>query len=265
MALPEDDGRRVVTLLERGGETLAAIVHDRGLLEHPRLVDSVAAAARLAIDNERLQAQLRTQLEQLHASRARLVHAADIERRRLERDLHDGAQQRLLALGLALNLLRDLTTDAAADILLDEADHELAQALQELRELARGIHPAILTDHGLAAAARALATKATIPVTVNANGQRFPAPVETAGYYLIAEALTNISRYAQASRAWITIAAVARHARIEVGDDGIGGADPTVGTGLAGLSDRIGALDGTFFVESEPGKGTTITAEIPCA
>jgi signal transduction histidine kinase len=254
-----------VTLLERDGETLAAIVHDRALLEHPRLVDSVAAAARLALDNERLQAQLRTQLQELRESRARLVQTADSERRRLERDLHDGAQQRLLALGLALDLLRNRATDEDTPALLDEAEQELAQALKELRELARGLHPAILTDQGLAAAARGLASRTAVPVTVDANGHRFPSAVETAGYYLIAEALTNISRYSQANEAWIKISAVDGVARIEVGDDGVGGADPTRGTGLAGLCDRILALDGSLHIQSEPGTGTTITAEIPCA
>lgn len=263
--LPADDGPQTATFVERDGEELAAIVHDRALLEHPQLVEAVVAAARLALDNERLQAQLRAQLQELRSSRARLVRAADSERRRLERDLHDGAQQRLLALGLALNLLRSRTSDDDSRALLDEAEQELTQALQELRELARGIHPAVLTDHGLASAARTLAARSTVPVAVTANGARFPAAVETAGYYLIAEALTNITRYARASRAWITIAREQGLARIEVGDDGVGGADPTRGTGLAGLSDRIGALDGRVAVDSPPGGGTTISAEIPCA
>jgi signal transduction histidine kinase/type IV secretory pathway VirB2 component (pilin) len=263
--LPEDGGRQTATFVERGGEQLAAIVHDRALLEHPRLVESVVAAARLALDNERLQAQLRTQLHELRASRARIVRAADSERRRLERDLHDGAQQRLLALGLALNLLRSRSADDGAAALLAEAEQELTHALQELRELARGIHPAILTDQGLAAAARTLAARSPIPVTVSADAPRFPAAVETAGYYLIAEALANITRYAGASSAWITIARDDGLARIEVGDDGVGGADAARGTGLAGLADRIGALDGRVAVESRAGCGTTITAEIPCA
>jgi signal transduction histidine kinase len=262
---PLEDERHAVTFIERSGETLAAIVHDRALLEHPRLVDSVAAAARLALDNERLQAQLRTQLEELRASRARLVHAADSERRRLERDLHDGAQQLLLALGLALNVLRSRSADASTADLLDEAEEEVSHALRELRELARGIHPAILTDQGLAAAARSLAARSSVPATVSANGRRFPPAVETAAYYLIAEALTNISRYAHATHAWVAISDGAGFARIEVGDDGIGGADATHGSGLAGLADRIGALDGHLRVHSPPGEGTTIVAEIPCA
>ncbi len=260
-----DNDRQAATFIERDGEKLAVLVHDRALLEHPRLVESVVAAARLALDNEQLQAQLRSQLVELRASRARLVEAADGERRRLERNLHDGAQQRLLAVGLALNLLRGRIANHAAAPLLEEAEAELAHALQELRELARGIHPAILTDQGLAAAARTLAASGAVPVTVNANGQRFPSAVETAGYYLIAEALTNISRYAQATRAWITITREDGLARIEIGDDGIGGADPGRGTGLAGLVDRIGALDGRLAIDSRPGCGTTIAAEIPCA
>jgi signal transduction histidine kinase len=263
--LPADGGAQTATFVERDGEQLAAIVHDRSLLEHPHLVESVVAAARLALDNERLQAQLRTQLQELRSSRARLVRTADSERRRLERDLHDGAQQRLLALGLALNLLRSRTSDDDAAMLLAEAEQELAHALQELRELARGIHPAILTDQGLAAAARTLAGRSSVPVTVTANGVRFPAAVETAGYYVIAEALTNITRYARATSARITIVGEQGLAKIEVHDDGVGGADPTRGTGLAGLADRIGALDGRIVVESPSGGGTTISAEIPCA
>lgn len=265
VALPEDGGRQIATFIERNGEKLAAIIHDRALLENPHLVGSAVAAARLALDNERLQAQLRTQLQELRASRARLVRAADSERRRLERDLHDGAQQRLLAIGLALNLMRSRIADEGAATLLAEAEEELANALRELRELARGIHPAIVTDRGLAAAANALASRSPVPVTVTADGRRFPPAVETAGYYLIAEALTNIIRYAHATRVWITIAGEQGTARIDVGDDGIGGADPKRGTGLAGLVDRVGALDGRIAIDSRPGGGTIISAEIPCA
>ena len=264
IALPADDGPETVTLIERGSECLAAIVHDRALLEQPQLVASVVAAARLALDNERLQAQLRSQLHELRASRARLVRAADSERRRLERDLHDGAQQRLLALGLALNLLHGRQTDPDATALLADAETELIEALRELRELARGIHPAILTDQGLAAAARTLAARSPVPVEVTANGARFPPPVETAGYYLIAETLTNIAKYSRASHASISIAGDNGLASIEVQDDGVGGADPSRGSGLAGLADRIGALNGRLAVDSPIGGGTTITVEIPC-
>lgn len=258
---------RIVTPIDRDGERLAVIVHDRALLEHPRLLESVAAATRLALDNERLQAQLRLQLEALRASRARLVQTADAERRRLERNLHDGAQQRLLGLGLVLQLLRNRLAGTNHDTpeLLDEADAELQHALQELRELARGIHPAVLTDAGLPAAARALAARARIPVTVEADDIRFTSPVETAGYFLIAEALTNIARYAHATHAVVRISSRPGCAVVEVEDNGVGGADAKRGSGLAGLGDRVAALDGQLEITSDVGAGTLICAEFPCA
>jgi signal transduction histidine kinase len=265
LALPVDGASRAVTYVSRGDVPLAAIVHERALLEQPELLQAVSAAVRMALDNERLHAQLRNQLQELRASRSRLVRAADSERRRLERDLHDGAQQRLLALGLALKLLRARLDDGESAQLLAEAEEELATAVRELRELARGIHPAILTDQGLAAAARTLATRSVVPVEVVANGRRFPPAVETAGYYLIAEALANVTRYSGATRARIEIGEVDGLAVIAVEDDGVGGADPEKGTGLAGLADRVGALDGRLVIDSEPGAGTTIRAEFPCA
>jgi signal transduction histidine kinase len=265
LALPVDGSDHAVTYVSRNDVQLAAIVHERALLEQPALVEAVSAAVGLALDNERLHAQLRNQLQELRASRTRLVRTADSERRRLERDLHDGAQQRLLALGLALNMLRARVRDDDAVQLLAEAQEELATAVRELRELARGIHPAILSDQGLAAAARTLATRCAVPVDVTANGRRFPPAVETAGYYVIAEALANVIRYSGASRAWIEIGEANGLALIAVGDDGVGGADASVGTGLAGLADRVGALDGRLVVTSAPGSGTTVRAEIPCA
>ena len=265
LVLPAESSEHAVTYVSRNDVNFAAIVHERALLEQPALVEAVTAAVGLALDNERLNAQLRNQLEELRASRTRLVRAADSERRRLERDLHDGAQQRLLALGLALNMLRSRVRDEDAARLLAEAEAELATALRELRELARGIHPAILADQGLAAAAHTLAARSPVPVEVVGNGDRFPPAVETAGYYLIAEALANITRYSGARRAWIEIAEADGLAVIAVRDDGVGGADPRRGTGLAGLADRVGALDGRLVVDSAPGVGTTIRAEIPCA
>ena len=265
LALPVDGSDHAVTYVSRNDVQLAAIVHERALLEQPALVEAVSAAVGLALDNERLHAQLLNQLQELRASRTRLVRTADSERRRLERDLHDGAQQRLLALGLALNMLRARVRDDDAVQLLAEAQEELATAVRELRELARGIHPAILSDQGLAAAARTLATRCAVPVDVTANGRRFPPAVETAGYYVIAEALANVIRYSGASRAWIEIGEANGLALIAVGDDGVGGADASVGTGLAGLADRVGALDGRLVVTSAPGSGTTVPAEIPCA
>lgn len=266
LALPAEGDQRAATRIERDGQELAVIVHDKALLETPQLVKSAVAAARLALDNERLQAQLRAQLVALRASRARLVQTADAERRRLERDLHDGAQQRMLALGLALQLMRShVEHDPAAASLLAEAQTELQHSLRELRELARGIHPAILTDQGLASAARTLASRAPIPVTVSSTEKRFPPAIETAAYFVIAEALTNIAKYADASKVSITIGQDNGYARIDVHDDGIGGADPAKGSGLAGLADRIGALDGRLTISSDARAGTCITAQIPCA
>jgi signal transduction histidine kinase len=265
LTLPPDGSDPAVTYVSRNGVQLAAIVHEPALLEQPNLVDAVSAAVGLALDNERLHAQLRNQLQELRASRTRLVNAADSERRRLERDLHDGAQQRLLALALALNMLRARVHGDDAVQLLAEAEEELGNAIRELRELARGIHPAILADQGLAAAAKTLAGRCAMPVEITANGRRFPPAVETAGYYVIAESLANIMRYSRASRAWIEIAEAGGLAVISIGDDGTGGADAGAGTGLAGLADRVGALDGRLVVESVPGSGTTVRAEIPCA
>ncbi len=204
---------------------------------------------------------------EIRASRARLVEAQDAERRRLERNLHDGAQQRLVSLSLALRLAQaKLATDpeGAGDILTAAGD-ELALALAELRELARGIHPAMLTDRGLGAAVESLAVRAPLPVELAAMpDERLPAPVEAAAFYVIAEALANIGKYAQATAARVSVTRVDGHAVVEVDDDGVGGADPGSGSGLRGLLDRIEALDGTLEVSSPEGGGTRIRAEIPC-
>jgi PAS domain S-box-containing protein len=206
-------------------------------------------------------------LQEIRASRARLVEAQDAERRRLERNLHDGAQQRLVSLSLALRLAQaKLAADpeGARDILAAAGD-ELSLALAELRELARGIHPAMLTDRGLGAAVESLATRAPVPVEVAAMpAERLPAPVEAAAFYVISEALANIGKYAQASSAQISVSRVDGRAVVEVADDGVGGADPGRGSGLRGLVDRIEALDGHLEVESPAGGGTRIVAEIPC-
>jgi PAS domain S-box-containing protein len=210
----------------------------------------------------------RKQAEQeLRASRARIVQATDAERRRLERDLHDGAQQRLVALSLSLRLIRSrIETDAdGAAALLDEAIDELLGATSELRELARGIHPAILTDRGLSAALKALAARAPLPVEIECDvTDRLPPPVEAALYFVAAEALTNVARYANATRADVCVGRGAATVTVEVGDDGVGGADPLTGSGLRGLSDRIAALDGVIEVTSPPGEGTVVRAAIPC-
>jgi signal transduction histidine kinase len=262
----EGDPARGWTAVELEGRRVGAIVHDISLCEDPELLRSVAAAAGLAMENERLQAQLRARVEELRASRARIVEAGTHERRRLERNLHDGAQQRLVALSLTLRLAQSkLRKDPeAADELLTGAHDELTLALAELRELARGIHPAILSDRGLEAALEALAGRATIPVELEqVPAEPLPEPIEAAAYFVIAEALTNVVKYAHANQATVSVSRVNGRAVVEVTDDGIGGADPGRGSGLRGLADRVSALDGSMELDSPAGAGTRLRAEIP--
>jgi signal transduction histidine kinase len=194
------------------------------------------------------------------------VRAGDDERRRLERDLHDGVQQRLLAIGMALQRLRREVADRpAAGALINDVDDDIRATLQELRELARGIHPTVLTNEGLDAAVRALAQRAPLPVTVETEPVRLPIDVETATYFVVAEALANVAKHAHATAASVTIERRDGHLRVEIADDGVGGADQNGSSGLAGLSDRVGALDGRLLVQSPRGGGTRLVAEIPCA
>jgi signal transduction histidine kinase len=267
--LPEPGSGRAVTEVEREGIRVGAIIHDAALGDEPGLVRAVAASAALALENERLGAELRARLDELQTSRSRLVEVSMFERRRLERDLHDGAQQRLVALSLQLGLAKRRLQEGeqgAAGAMLDAARDELARALEELRELARGIHPAVLTDRGLEPALEALAERAPLPVSLDQMpAERLPAPVEAAAYFVVAEALTNVVKYAEASTAAVRIRRNGSYAVVEVRDDGVGGADPAVGTGLRGLADRLAALDGRLEVHSPPGEGTTVRAEVPCA
>jgi len=213
-----------------------------------------------------LDAELRARLEQLRASRARLVEAGDAERRRLERDLHDGAQSRLVALALLLRTARGRAAgDRELATLLDRAHDELQTSLAELRELARGIHPAILTEHGLAPALDGLVSRVPVPVTVDAEtDERLPGPVESAAYFVVSEALANVAKYAGASQATVRVRRLNGRVTVDVTDDGVGGADAARGSGLRGLADRLGALDGTLSLDSPPGRGTRLHAEIPC-
>jgi signal transduction histidine kinase len=266
--LPEDDPSRAVTVLEQGGERFAALLHDPFLYEDRELLEAVGAAARLAVENSRLQARLRAQLAEVRASRARIVAAGDAERRRLERDLHDGAQQRLIGIRLALRLARSRVghDDAEVEDLLREADDELMAGLDELRSLARGIHPAVLTDEGLGAALTSLARRAAVPVEIRAvPAERLAAPVEAAAYFVTSEALANVAKHAHASSVTITVTRSDDWVRLEVRDDGVGGADAANGSGLSGLRDRVEALDGHLEVTSPAAAGTTLRAEFPCA
>ena len=231
--LPGPADRRAVTPIERDGELLGLLVHDPAVdAEDPGLVEAVGNAAGLALANERLAAQVRAQLEEVRASRVRLVDAADAERRRVERDLHDGAQQRLVTLALRLQLAK-ATTDGA-DELLDEATAELETAIGEVRDLARGLHPTLLTEAGLAAAVEALAERAPLPVGVDVPDRRYDPQVEATAYFVIAEALTNVARHARATTARVTVVERRDRLTITVTDDGAGGADPGGGLGPAG-------------------------------
>jgi signal transduction histidine kinase len=263
--LPES-GARAWTAVELEGRVVGAIVHDVTLTQEPELLRSVAAAAGLAVENERLQAQLRARVEELRASRDRIVEAGMSERRRLERNLHDGAQQRLVALSLTMRLAQSKvrTDPEKAEAMLAGAHEELTLALGELRELARGIHPAVLSDRGLGAALEALAGRAPLPVELGVVPEdRLPEPIEAAAYFVVAEALTNVVKYAHASQATVSVERRNGHAIVEVADDGIGGADPDRGSGLRGLADRVSALDGSMRLDSPAGAGTTLRAEIP--
>ncbi|MCI0582007.1 MAG: sensor histidine kinase [Chloroflexi bacterium] len=263
LALPAPtDATRRVARLERDGETLAVLVYDPAIEgEDPGRVDAVGSMARLALENERLSAQVRAQLEEVRASRVRIVEAADAERRRIERDLHDGAQQRLLALAMRLDQARAGSSDAAA--IIEATTAELLTAVREVRDLARGLHPTILTDSGLSAAVDALAERTPFPVATEVTQERFPALVELAAYFTIAEGLTNIARYARATEARVAAAVQDGRLVVTVSDNGQGGADPAGGSGLRGLADRLAAVGGELHVASSLGEGTTLTATLP--
>jgi signal transduction histidine kinase len=268
MTLPAGEGGRAVTVLDQAGERVGALVHDPALAEEPALVESVCAAAGLALENARLQAEVRARLAEVRASRARIVEAADAARGRVERNLHDGAQQRLVTLALALRMARDRLggdADLAVAGLLAQASEELRLALAELRELACGLHPAILAEEGLEAALDSLAERSAVAVDVSVSTiERLPPPVEVAAYFVVSEALVNATKHAHASL--VSVRAARHNGRLclEVADDGVGGASIRPRSGLEGLNDRVEALGGWLHVASPPGRGTSLTAEIPC-
>lgn len=265
--LPAADPGRAVTMVERDGRRIGALVHDVALREEPQLVASACAAAALALENERLQAELRARLQELQASRARLVQAADQERRRIERNLHDGTQQRLVSIAMALGLAQaKLAVDpAGAGAIFGEARQGLTAALKELRELSHGIHPGILTERGLGPALGELTLHAAVPVTLTVSvDRRLPEPVEATAYYVVCEALANVAKHAHATAAHVHIDATNTPAVVEVTDDGVGGAAGGRGSGLRGLADRVEAVGGRFWLSSPPGRGTVVRAELPC-
>ncbi len=264
--LPDLEGR-ATTLIERDGEHVAALIHDPAVEEEPELLHGVQAAAGIALENGRLHAELRARLEELRGSRARIVEAAQSERQLLERNLHDGAQQRLIALSLELSLLKGrMDGDSEARAGIDRARGEIASSLSELREIARGIHPAVVSGHGLAVALEQLAARAPFPVALEVEiDGRLPEPLEVAAYYVVSESLTNVAKHAQAKTARVAVIQDENELVLEIVDDGVGGADSERGSGLRGLADRVEALNGRLRVWTPRGGGTRVKAEIPCA
>ncbi len=265
-AIPAVQADRAVSVLEGDRGTIGAILHDSHLLDDPGLVASVVAATRLAVENEQLHAAVEAQLAEVQASRARIVSVADTERRRLERDLHDGAQQRLVALSLALRRTRNQLGDGTPDLAssLEEASTMVRDALTELRELAQGIHPAVLTESGLAGAIPSLAGGSPVAVTVAAvPSERLPAEIEAAAYFFVSEALANIAKHAPQATATVRAAVTGNRLELEVADDGPGGAAAGAGTGLVGLGDRVSAVGGRLEIDSPPGDGTRLRAWLP--
>ena len=263
MARP-DPGRAVIPV---AGSDEAVLVYDQGLELEPQLIRLTAAAASMALEHTRLQAEVQAQLEQVRASRERIVEAGDAERRRLERDLHDGAQQRLVTLSLALAMARDQAAAADPELgsLIESASKEAREALTELRELARGIHPAVLTETGLTGAIQALVERSPVATTVIAVPDgRLPAAIEATAYFVVSEALANVAKHAMASGAEVTIRKRPGRLVVKVSDDGAGGARTEKGSGLRGLADRVASAGGVLRVDSPPGSGTRLEADIPC-
>ncbi|HEV2875613.1 MAG TPA: histidine kinase [Thermoleophilaceae bacterium] len=266
MVLPGSDSGVATTVIDRDGAPVAALLYHPSVDDEPELLEAVSAAAAMSLENGRLHAELKARLEELRGSRGRMIEAGQKERQRLERDLHDGAQQRLISLSLELRLLEErLGDDPDARAGLEQARREIALSLEELRAVARGIHPAVVSGHGLAVALESLAARAPVPVrlTVEVDG-RVHERVEVAAYYVVCESLANIGKHAQATSATVNVARMNGDIVIEVVDDGIGGADSEGGTGLRGLADRVEALGGRLRVWTPRGGGTRVRAEMPC-
>jgi signal transduction histidine kinase len=264
---PTADSGRGATLVERDGTPIAMLLHDPALEYNSGLVQSVCAAAGLALENERLQAELRARLVELNASRGRLVEATDAERRRIERDLHDGTQQRLVSIAMSLGLLESKLAPDKGDAapIVREARTALTLALEELRELTQGIHPTLLVERGLPVALEELCRRAGLPAHLKVDlDVRLPDQVETAAYYFVSEALSNAVKHSHGNEVRVDVSYDGHTLTVQIADDGIGGAAIGPGSGLRGLADRVEALGGQFTVSSPPGRGTRLCAEIPC-
>jgi signal transduction histidine kinase len=241
---------------------VAALVHDAAVLASPDLLQSVAAAARIAVVNARLQAEVVSQVDEIEASRRRIVEAEETERQRLEQELRQGAEQRLAAVGTLLGEAGERTEGGLA-VTLADTHEQLKQTRSELREFARGVHPRALVDHGLGAALPELAERSATPVELRVPNARYAAAVEAAAYFVCSEALANVGKYAEASRVFVEIDARDRLLVVAVSDDGKGGASLEKGSGLRGLADRVEALGGRLTVTSPTGEGTRLVAELP--
>jgi signal transduction histidine kinase len=263
---PLDRERRAMTLIERDGEKIAALVHDPSLEDERELLAAVSAAAAIALENGRLHVQLKARLEELKGSRGRVIDAGQKERKRLERNLHDGAQQRLIALSLELKMLGDrLGDDPAAQTSVEQARGEIAVSLDELRDVARGLHPAVLSGHGLAVALESLVATSAIPVRLTISlAERLDEKIEIAAYYVVSESLANVGKHAEAESASVDVSRADGELVVEVVDDGIGGANTEDGSGLRGLADRVEAIGGRLRVWTPRAGGTRVRAEMPC-
>lgn len=263
LRLPEPGSHRSVTVVERDGEPVAALVHDLAVLDEPLLSEGIESATRLAASNARLQVEVRSRVEELAASRARILAAADQERRQLERRLHDGAQRRLVQLAQILLEARSAASTDSTSRHIATAETKLERTLEDLGRLAHGLHPRILSDQGLDEALADLARACPVTVELSVSGGTVPSRAKAAVYYLCAEALTNVAKYAGASHVRVAVLADDARVLVRVVDDGVGGADPGRGTGIRGLIDRIETLGGSLALESKPSQGTHIVAEIP--
>jgi signal transduction histidine kinase len=263
LALPDPGSGRSVTVVEHDGEPVAVLLHDSAVLEDPGLLEAVTSAAQLAVSNARLQGEVQARVEELAASRRRILDARDEERRRLERRLHEGAEQRLGELAVTLRHGRRSASDERTRQQIARTEDQLARTLEELRRLAHGLHPRILSEHGLEAALVALASEFPVPVEIDVTGSQPPLRVGVVAYFVCAEALANVAKHAAAARVTVAVVVGEGRVRVEVSDDGVGGADPARGSGLRGLADRVETIGGTLQVESAPGHGTRLAAEIP--
>jgi signal transduction histidine kinase len=263
LSLPDPASKRSVTLIERDDHPVAVILHDPAVLDDPGLREAVTSAAQLAASNARLQAEVRARLEELSASRRRILDARDEERRRLERRLLEGAQHRLEKLAETLRRGRLSASGAQTSEQILRAEDQLMQTVDELRRLGQGLHPRILSEHGLKSALSSLVEGFSVPVEINVAATRISPPIEVAVYFMCAEALANVAKHASASTVTVSVTADNAGVAVVVEDDGVGGADLARGSGLRGLADRIGTLGGTLRVESVHGRGTRLAAEIP--